>query len=60
LKFTRRYAQDADQIARLSCGADCSIGGTPPPPPISEPSSVALLGIGLAGLFTLARRRTGH
>jgi hypothetical protein len=34
------------EIFRLSCGSGCSIGG--PPPSVPEPSSVTLLGAGLA------------
>ena len=55
------FLSQYDQVARLSCGADCSIGGTPPPPPpIPEPSSTTLLGLGLAGLFALSRRYAGR
>jgi hypothetical protein len=33
----------ADVVGRLSCGADCSIGGGPPPPSTPEPASLTLL-----------------
>jgi MYXO-CTERM domain-containing protein len=55
------FLSQYDQVARLSCGQDCSIGGTPPPPPpIPEPTSSALLAVGLVGLFAMTRRRAGH
>jgi hypothetical protein len=44
------------EIERLSCGAGCGIGSGPPPVP--EPSTLALLGTALLGLFAAFRRRT--
>jgi hypothetical protein len=46
----------ADVVGRLSCGADCSIGG-PPPPPAPEPASLILLGTGLAALAGFKKRK---
>ena len=33
---------------------------TPPPPPVSEPATLAMLGAGLAGLASIIRRKLGH
>ncbi|HEY2560739.1 MAG TPA: PEP-CTERM sorting domain-containing protein [Caldimonas sp.] len=44
----------SNQTYRLACGPDCSIGSTPPPVP--EPETVALLGLGLTAMW-LRRRR---
>jgi len=43
-----------EALYRLSCGAGCSIGSTPPPVP--EPETYALLGVGLTAVW-LRRRR---
>jgi hypothetical protein len=44
----------ADVVGRLSCGADCSIGG---PPPTPEPASLILLGTGLAALAGFKKKK---
>jgi len=49
------FLSQFDQVARLSCGAGCSIG-SPPPPPVPEPATSTLLLVGLAGLFAMTRR----
>jgi hypothetical protein len=47
----------SDTVERLSCGADCSIGGPPPPPStVPEPGGLALLGTGLSILGAAVRR----
>jgi hypothetical protein len=48
----------SDQIERLSCGAGCAIGSTPSPSSVPEPSSVFLIGTGLAGLMGWFRRKS--
>lgn len=50
------FVSQSDSVDRLSCGPDCSIGG-PPPSTVPEPSSVALLGIGLVASFASLRRK---
>lgn len=49
----------SDTVERLSCGADCSIGGPPPPPPSNtpEPGTLALFGTALLGVAMLLRRQ---
>ncbi|HMJ63105.1 MAG TPA: PEP-CTERM sorting domain-containing protein [Bryobacteraceae bacterium] len=48
----------SNAIVRLSCGADCGIGSTPPPSSgVPEPSTAGLLAIVLAGLGALRLRR---
>jgi WD40 repeat protein len=48
------FLSQNEQVARLSCGPGCSIGG--PPPGVPEPGTLLLLGMGLAGLASIRRR----
>ncbi len=48
------FLSQTDQVARLSCGADCSIGVTLTP----EPGTFLLLGTGFVGVFFVRRRRS--
>ncbi len=54
------FLSQEEQIARLSCGVDCSIGLPPPPPPAStpEPGTLLLVAAGFGGLTLLRRRIT--
>jgi hypothetical protein len=45
---------DADAVYRLSCGTNCAIGSGPPPLP--EPMTLSLFGVGLMGIGFLRRR----
>jgi hypothetical protein len=47
------FVSQFEQVARLSCGVGCSIG----PPPVPEPSTYALMALGLAGTALAVRRR---
>lgn len=49
------FLTTSDQVYRLSCGVDCSIGS----PPVPEPATVGLFGLGLIGLLINKRCRVG-
>ena len=49
------FISQNEQVARLSCGPGCSIGG--PPPGLPEPGSLALLGLGAFALVAVRRRK---
>lgn len=47
------FLSSSDQLYRLSCGQNCSIGSVPDVP---EPATISLMGLGLAGLWLRHRR----
>ncbi len=49
------FLSQNEQVARLTCGADCSF--VPPPPGIPEPGTLVLLGLGIAGLAFSRRNK---
>ncbi len=50
------FLSQNEQVARLSCGAGCSIGG-PPPEGTPEPSTLVSMGAGLCVVLLSLRRR---
>jgi PEP-CTERM motif len=50
------FLSQNEQVARLSCGAGCSIGG-PPPEGTPEPSTLFSMGAGLCVLLLSLRRK---
>jgi DNA-binding beta-propeller fold protein YncE len=51
------FLSQNDQVARLSCGPDCSIGSTPPPTATPEPATFGLIGAGLMTMAVLSSKR---
>jgi len=66
-QYNNGTATTASQLNGLivSCGytstgsTSCAGGTQPPPPSVSEPGSMAIMGIGMVGLAVLLRRRNG-
>jgi hypothetical protein len=51
------FLSQNDQVARLSCGPDCSIGSTPPPTSTPEPATFGLIGAGLIAMAMVSYKR---
>ena len=53
------FLAESTLVARLSCGPNCAIGSSLPPPvdTVPEPMTLGLFGAGLTGLAAMRRRR---
>ncbi len=49
------FLSQNEQVARLSCGPNCSFSG---PPTVPEPATFGMAGVALASLLAIRRRRT--
>lgn len=55
--LTLTHAAVQDALSLIVVGIDLPAGAAPPPPPLPEPATLALMGIGLAGIVGVRRRK---